>query len=38
MSVNFKAKSFGTMFHDADKAERDKVHDIRRPGSQHRSR
>jgi hypothetical protein len=30
MSINFKAKSFGTMFHDADQAERDKVYDIRR--------
>ena len=30
MCINFKAKSFGTMFHDADQAERDKVYDIRR--------
>jgi len=30
MSINFKAKSFGTMFHDATQAERDKVYDIRR--------
>ena len=30
MGINFKAKSFGTMFHDADQAERDKVYDIRR--------
>ena len=30
MSINFKAKSFGTMFHDSAQAERDKVYDIRR--------
>jgi hypothetical protein len=29
MSINFKAKSFGTMFHDVTQAERDKVYDIR---------
>ena len=29
MSISFKAKSFGTMFHDVTQAERDKVYDIR---------
>jgi hypothetical protein len=33
MSINFKAKSFGTMFHDVTQAERDKVYDIRPPGA-----
>ncbi len=30
MSINFRAKTFSTMFHDADQAERDKLYDIRR--------
>jgi hypothetical protein len=30
VSINFKAKSFGTMLHNAARAERDKVYDIRR--------
>ena len=28
MSINFKANTLSTMFHDADQAERDKLYDI----------